>query len=176
MRIVKTTTQPDFQALFFDYFGSKPRRHRYELRFGTSNLFHDVVFLSSLVHDARFVMNGVLRQKDRVRIQIQRDTWEVGTLVRENAAELHYCKSELKFNGVASVEWRFTGNVAAEKDELWIHDLRLRQLSQPEDSFEILISGENWGVSFVLGEDNAAVMLQDKELPISHAIPIDTNG
>jgi hypothetical protein len=173
---MKIGTQPDFQSLFFDYFGSKPRRHRYVLRFGTSNLHHDVIFLGSLIHDARFTRSGVQRRKDKIKIQIERDTWEVGTLVRENAPELHYCKSELKLCGVISVEWRFIEPVVSENDELWIHDLALNRSRQREDCYEVVIAGKQWEVLLVLEEDHAAIMLQDKELPISHAATPMTNG
>jgi hypothetical protein len=174
----KPIIQPDFQAIFFDHFGSKPSRHRYELRFGTSNLHHDVIFLGSLIHDARFTRSGIQLRKDKIKIPIERDTWEVGTLVRENAPELHYCKSELKLIGVKSVEWRFAGTVVAENDELWISDLSLTKSIQREDCYELMIGGREWEVLFVLEEDIASVMLHDKETPISHAIariPMDNH-
>lgn len=172
----KPKIQPNFQAIFFDYFGSKPRRHHYELRFWTSNLRHDAIFLASLIHDARFSRSGVKRRKDKVSIIIDRDTWEVGTLVREGAPELHYCKSELKIEGVRSIEWRFTGDVLAENDELWIHDFSLTQSRQQQDCYEIIIGGENWKLIFVLDEENASVILHDKEAPISHAVAPKSKG
>jgi hypothetical protein len=172
----KPIIQPDFQSIFFDHFGSKPRRHRYELRFGTSNLHHDVIFLGSLIHDARFTRVGIQLRKGKIKIPIERDTWEVGTLVRENASELHYCKSELTFSGVKSVEWRFTGSVAAESDELWIGDLILRKLIQRQDYYEFVMSGRDWEVLIVLEEDIASIMLRDKETPISHATAPKANG
>jgi len=172
----KPIIQPDFQSIFFDYFGSKPRRHRYELRFGTSNLHHDVIFLGSLIHDARFTRGGIQLRKGKIKIPIERDTWEVGTLVRENAPELHYCKSELTLSSVKSVEWRFSGTVAAENDELWIGDLTLTKSIQRQDCYEIMLSGREWEVLIVLEEDNASVMLHDKETPISHATVPKANG
>jgi hypothetical protein len=168
----KAILQPDFQSIFFDHFGSKPRRHRYELRFGTSNLHHDVIFLGSLIHDARFTRGGIQLRKGKIKIPIERDTWEVGTLVRENAPELHYCKSELTLSGVKSVEWRFAGTVAAENDELWISDLTLTR----QDCYEFVLSGREWEVLIVLEEDIASVMLNDKETPISHATAPKANG
>ncbi|MDD2468077.1 MAG: hypothetical protein PHI97_29210 [Desulfobulbus sp.] len=172
----KPIIQPDFQAIFFDHFRSNPRRHRYELRIGTSNLHHDVIFLGSLIHDARFTRSDVQRRRDKIKIQIERDTWEVGALVRENAPELHYCKSELKLSGVKSIEWRFTGTVVAENDELWVSDLTLSRSRQQQDCFEIAINGEGWAMLLVLEEDNASVMLHDKETPISHSTVPNTNG
>lgn len=176
MQKIKPITQPDFQAIFFDYFGSKPRRHHYELRFWTSNLRHDAIFLSSLIHDARFSRSDVKLRKDKVRFIIERDTWEVGTLVRERAPALHYCKSELKLSGVKSVEWRFTGAVIAENDELWIHDFTLARSRDQQDIFEVIIGGENWELVLVLEEGNAAIILNDRESPISHEVAPKNKG
>jgi len=81
--------QPNFQALFFRYFGPVPKRHIYEVRLDTSNMGHDIIFLSSLLHDARLSRNSVRREGEKVMIRIERDTWEVGTLVRKGAPELH---------------------------------------------------------------------------------------
>ena len=166
----KPIIQPDFQAIFFDYFDNKPRRQHYELRFRTSNLHHDAIFFASLIHDALFSRSSVQHRKNKVSIIIERDTWEVGTLVREGAPELHYCKSELQIKGVRSIEWRFTGAVAAENDELWIHYFTLTHSKQQADFYEVVIGGVNWKLIFVLEEDHASIILRDKGLPISHAV------
>lgn len=107
---------------------------------------------------------------------MERDTWEVGTLVRENSPELHYCKSELKLSGVKSVEWRFSGAVIADSEELWIDNFTLTQSKQQQDCYEVILYGEDWELIFILEEANASVMLQDKELPISHGVVSNTNG
>ncbi len=176
MKKRKKIKQPDFQAIFFDHFGSKPRRHNYELRFWNSNLRHDIIFLCSLIHDARFTRSDIQRRKDKIKIPMERDTWEVGTLVRENSPELHYCKSELKLSGVKSVEWRFSGAVIADSEELWIDNFTLTQSKQQQDCYEVILYGEDWELIFILEEANASVMLQDKELPISHGVVSNTNG
>lgn len=45
--------QPDFTRLFFEHFGTRPRKVVYEMRQGAFRL-HDLVFLESLIHDATF--------------------------------------------------------------------------------------------------------------------------
>src|SRR6187401_2032374 len=115
--------QPDFQALFFEHFGPVARRHSYELRFETSNLLHDVVFLSSLVHDARFRPEGMRRQGPRLIVDLERDTWETGGLSKPTG--LHYIASRLSVRGVADAEWRLRRGPIASNEELWISTLSL---------------------------------------------------
>jgi hypothetical protein len=48
---------PDFTALFFASLGARSKPILYELRDGPEML-HDLVFLSSLIHDARGVFQA----------------------------------------------------------------------------------------------------------------------
>ncbi len=171
----KRINQPNFQAIFFDHFGTKPRRQRYELRFDTSNLYHDVIFLSSMIHDARISRNAVHQRKDKVKILMQRDTWENGTLVLENAPKLHYCESQLNISGVQSIEWRFACSIPKEQEELWIVGLDLSRSHESSDYFDLVLDGMDWALWMKLDENRASVMLKDIGLPLSHEVSPEQN-
>jgi hypothetical protein len=150
--------QPDFQALFFSYFGPEPRRRRYELRFGTSNVHHDLVFLSSLLHDARFRRAAVRRRGNKITIPLERDTWEVGL----DLSKLHYIGSRLTIDGVESVEWRFREPIVPRvEDELWILNLSLHRAKREDDHLRFTLVGDGWEFETLLNEDTAAVLMQD---------------
>ena len=157
--------QPDFQALFFDHFGSRPCRHRYELRFLSSNLYHDLVFLASLLHDARFPRTAVRHRGKKVSILLERDTWEVGP----NLANLHYIASRLTIDGVDSLEWRFeTPVLPSEDDELWVLDLSLNRLGPEGDHLRFTLVGDGWELDTLISEESAAIVLRDIGTPQSN--------
>jgi hypothetical protein len=68
--------QPDFPKLFFEYFGTKPRKVLYEIRQGPCR-FHDLVFLNSLIHDATFHRKDARLSSERLTIPVDRDCWEL---------------------------------------------------------------------------------------------------
>lgn len=98
-------TQPDFGQFFHTDVWTPVR---YELREG-ANLRHDVVYLSSYLHDARFrpkemLFDGVHKQ---LRIPLERDTWET---YRSKDA-LDTVPSELRIGRLNVWKWR-TARVA----------------------------------------------------------------
>ena len=160
--------QPDFQGLFFDFFGPVPKRHRYGLRFKTSNLHHDLIFLTSLLHDARLTLGSVRVRGSNVVINMERDTWEVGFLVREGAPTLHYCRTRLSVGGVRESEWRFRSQPPPRDAELWLDKLDLQPSRENCEWFDLRLLGEGWEYHLVLVEEEAAVLLRDLARPISH--------
>src|SRR5512139_4057654 len=98
--------QPDFTKIFADYFGAKPRKVIYELR-PPPNFIHDLVFLSSLVHDATLKRSRIIIKGKSLIIPIMRDCWE---LYIHDKSELQTAKSILRFSPVADLEWIFKGN------------------------------------------------------------------
>ena len=77
--------QPDFRQLFYDYFGSNPKKVTYSIR-TDSNRYHDLIFLKSLVHDARFKRNEIKLRGKRLIIPINRDCWELGFVKHEKSS------------------------------------------------------------------------------------------
>jgi hypothetical protein len=152
--------QPDFRALFFAHFGPVPKRHRYELRFNTSNLHHDLIFLSSLLHDARFSSASARRRGSRVVIDLERDTWEVGTLVHEGTTTLHYLPSRLSIAGVSGEEWRFEKAIPDATTELWIDHLSLNRCNEGGSPFRFVLTGPDWAYRLTLRDEAASVVLR----------------
>jgi hypothetical protein len=66
--------QPDFSALFRT---DKIAPLHFRVRPGACAA-HDVQFLSSYLHDARFTPRSVTRRGKKVFITLQRDCWEFG--------------------------------------------------------------------------------------------------
>jgi hypothetical protein len=91
--------QPDFTKIFFDHFGGKPQKIRYELRL-PPHLLRDLAFLTSLVHDARFQRKDIVYRGERLTIPINRDCWEI-PITEEN--EFHIAESKLVFATVRAI-------------------------------------------------------------------------
>ena len=165
--------QPDFQALFFEHFGRRPRPHTYKVRFGTSNVYHDVIFLDSLVHDARLSRHSVRRQGGRVTIRLQRETWEVGTLVRKGAPPLHHVPSLLRISGVERLVWRFANRKV--RGEL---SLRGAHLQPPRDAeaYHFILDGYRWKLHLLLNEYRAGIVLHDTGTPRRYPVRTRSNG
>jgi hypothetical protein len=119
--------QPDFQALFFAHFGRQPKRQRYELRFNSSNLHHDVVFLTSLVHDARLTRASVKRRGSKLTLDLLRDAWELDTVRHAEVPELLIAPSRLTIAGVIALDWGFEDRVPECGDELEIQSVEVER-------------------------------------------------
>ena len=163
--------QPDFQALFFAHFGRTPRPHRYEVRFGTSNVYHDVIFLDSLVHDARLSRGSVRRQGRTVTIRLKRETWEVGTLVLKGAPALHQVGSSLKIKGVERVVWHFADSRSRVWKELSLRGAHLQPPSESE-AYEFVLDGYRWQLRLRLKEYHAGIVLQDTGAPRRYSVRV----
>jgi hypothetical protein len=161
--------QPDFQALFFDHFGQTPARQRYELRFGTHHLHHDVVFLSSLLQDARLSRAAVRGRRGMVVIAAERDTWELGSLVLPGAPPLHHCPCRITVGGVAGVEWDFDREVPDIDAELWLSRVRLERRQRGADGMSLLLEGAAWCLRLAVHPAKASVVMQDAREPRAHA-------
>lgn len=156
----KKDKQPDFQGLFFEHLGGKPRKQRYELRFGTSNLYHDVIFLSSLIHDARFKMDNIRTRGHRLYIDLERDTWELGM------EPLNYCKSRLTICGVVGTELRDENPLDERCEELCVRDIALTEewdhYDYSKDSrFRLVLNCDDKVFHMFLDEKLASVVLRD---------------
>lgn len=158
--------QPDFQKLFFDYFGSVPRKVAYTVR-QDSNRYHDLVFLSSLTHDARFKMAHVILSGQRLALAINRDCWELG-IEHDGITGLYVADSALVISPVISLEWRTPHGCKMEEQEFWITSIWLSQ-SDDEELRDLVIEGLEWSCVVKLRDENIKIRLMDKVTPVLHS-------
>ncbi|KPJ73000.1 MAG: hypothetical protein AMK72_11525 [Planctomycetes bacterium SM23_25] len=163
--------QPDFQKLFFEYFGGKPKRVTYVVR-RDSNCFHDLVFLASLLHDARLKRGEVRLRGKRLSIPINRDAWELFPVTCVgDARELYTADARLTISPVVRMEWRFDADVRFDPDfELWIDDVWMdRKLSaadpKADDIRTVMIEGFGWRCVLWVLDHDLKIRLQDLQVP-----------
>ena len=66
--------QPDFSRIWREHFSTLARGVSYRVR-DNACFGHDLMFLSSLIHDARII--GVDRTPRELSLQLERDRWEL---------------------------------------------------------------------------------------------------
>jgi hypothetical protein len=161
--------QPDFTKLFYDYFGQTPRKVQYEVRQGPSR-YHDLIFLSSLVHDARFQRENIRLRGHRLTVPINRDCWELKSIEYETAtakyAEMHIADATINISPVEEIQWTFEHafNFAPDR-ELWIHNLWLERSNFDADKVLVTIDGVDWKCLLIVGDDDLHIKLRDNEIP-----------
>jgi hypothetical protein len=177
---------PDFQKVFSDYFGRVPRKITYEVR-RDSNCYHDMAFISSLIHDARFRLSDVNLRGKRLTIDMNRDCWELGMLDKKGSSELHIADSRLTITSVVDLEWNYQYLPDFdESTELWIinifyspdelpsvarsvaESVRLQNPKIKDDfvfSFPDRITLNGWFWSLQIALFDAKIKLSDKEVP-----------
>lgn len=155
--------QPDFQKLFFDHFNGPPKKVTYEVR-QDSNRYHDLVFLSSLIHDARLKRSDVVQQKKQVSISINRDCWELGIVKRKGIGELYIANSKLIISPTKSIQWHFQRKFKFDEEELWIGDIWLNR-SSGDDFRCLIIEGHGWDCEIKLKDEDIRIVLEDVEVP-----------
>jgi hypothetical protein len=152
--------QPDFTRLFFSTFGGKPSKVQYALRQGAC-LYHDLAFLASLTHDARFRRKDVRLRAKRLSLPIERDCWELG--FTDNG--LHIAASHMTVFGVSNMQWSFEeGTYFSPDTELWINSLYIAD-SPPADHLRFVISGLKWRCHLTVFQEDFVVRLEDQEMP-----------
>ena len=155
--------QPNFQKLFFDHFNGPPKKVTYEVR-QDSNRYHDLVFLSSLIHDARLKLSDVVRQKKQVSISINRDCWELGIVKRNGIGELYMANGKLTFSPAKSIQWHFQRKSKLDEEELWIGGIWLNRPSR-NDLRSLIIEGHGWDCEIILKDEDIRIVLEDIEVP-----------
>jgi hypothetical protein len=94
----------DFTAIF-------GKRRIEPLRFSTRrnvNYFHEVIFLSSYLHDSTFAPAELTYKDGVLVVPVQRTCWEFWTRLRRVREELLGCRSLLTVSGVRSMKWNRT--------------------------------------------------------------------
>ena len=160
-------SQPDFSKIFFDLYGGKPKKIRYSLREGACRI-HDLVFLSSFLHDARFFRSNMKLRGQRLTIETERDCWELGF----NKNELYTAKSRLIFTGVTDFRWEIDGihnNCLSE--ELWIMSFYFVEnyFLHKSDFYDLIMLGDDWKLTIKMKEYDSSMTMQDIEVPHLYA-------
>lgn len=155
--------QPDFKKLFNTIAGATPQKIDYKIR-QDSNLFHDILFLDSFVHDSRFKSKQILLKSKKVIIPIERDCWELPYKKNKNGSELYITNSMLSISPAFDIKWTIGKlNNIVDDDELWINDVWLsREII--DNRREFVISGRFWALSIKISE-NFHIRLQDLQIP-----------
>lgn len=162
----KMRKQPDFTALFFDYFGGRPRKVAYEVRHGSSR-WHDLVFLNSLVHDARFCRKDIWVKSKRLVLPVNRDCWELPRHESEKSSELHIANARLSIYPVKSVVWSFDQNHSFSADaEMWLDYIWLERTAISQDgTIPVVLAGYGWRCTILADADDLEIKLRDLEVP-----------
>jgi hypothetical protein len=158
--------QPDFTEVFREYFGETPKKVTYHLRHGP-NRIHDLVFLDSIIHDARFRRKDLILRGTRLTIPIERDCWE---LLRSNKLnELYVARSRLLVSPANAIHWSFRHGAAISPDDcLCIDHVCLDDRSKnPYD--RLIVSGSAWECAITACDSDLAVRLEDVETPSRHS-------
>lgn len=164
--------QPDFRQLFYDYFGSKPKKVNYFIR-QDSNRYHDLIFLKSLIHDARFKRIDFRLRGKKIAIQLNRDCWELGFVERNESSELYIANSRLSISPVFDIEWHSChGYGINPESELWIHDVVIQRESS--EMLKIILDGDKWSLHMKALDDDFRMKVQDLEVPYLYSMKTKT--
>lgn len=159
--------QPDFKKLFYDHFGSTPQKVTYSVR-SDSNRFHDMVFLSSLIHDSRFKIEEMRQRGKKIIIPINRDCWEIPRVRYEKPSphsELHIANAQLTIAPVLGITWTYRHGIKfSNKSELWIQNIWLNRQDN-EEMGTLALNGFDWNCALIVNTDDLVIKLQDLEIP-----------
>jgi hypothetical protein len=153
--------QPDFTALFFETFAAMARPIVYEVR-RHANRPHDMQFLSSLLHDARFRREDIVEKDGMLTFPLQRDRWEDNPMESEEG--IWSVDTTLVIGPVISQEWAF-GEDFDRSNELLIVDIRLQHAPNDEDRAVLQLCGDTgfWHAALIVDPADLRIHLQDSE-------------
>jgi hypothetical protein len=154
--------QPDFGSFFKT---RNPDPIAFEVRWD-SNLYHDIAYLSSYMHDARFSLANVTRREKLLKIKLDRDRWELWH--DEPGEELLTAASTLRLAPVLHWEWVFFDPQTVPRldtdDELIVAEVFLGQGHwEGDDSTELVLSNRHagWHLRVELAIEETVVRLED---------------
>ena len=166
--------QPDFNALFFGLSRGRPTKLEYRTRPGPDYL-HDVLFVSSLCHDARVLdvaLNPSANGSVALTLQLSRDCWERGMCyVKGEGTVLHLqtAKSTLHISGVrdSDVLRKDIANLCGESIRyLWVGSgFRTRNDGDGRDYTIDLVVNSDSCVSLRSAESYMHLALADTQVP-----------
>lgn len=157
------TTPPDFTAFF--------RRGvvlplRFEVR-PLANHVHDIHFLSSYLHDARFDPATVSLRGKKLVFPVHRDCWELYDIERGAGSELRTAKSRLTIRPVTSIRWEADA-ASTLVDELKIESVYLGPAHwEADEASELVVSSPHlrWKLTITIDGDFGDIRLSDLETP-----------
>lgn len=106
------------------------------------NLYHDIFYLSSYIHDSRFKMRNIAFRGKKLIVPLERDRWELFGK-RKN---LQSIPSRLIIYPVLSMCWEFCGPLAIFRGDLRSRDVWIRHFYLGEsfwddsDRWELVLS------------------------------------
>lgn len=153
--------QPNFNQIWSKCLGGKtPKAITYCIRDG-SNFIHDIVFLSSLIHDARIKTSKIKLTGRKLILPLQRDCWELG-LTKNN--ELHITDSVLIISGVKEVKWT---SRKPTKTEIWLDYIWVSENYRKHDTdfFDLIFAGFEWRFMLSLDVIKWSIVLEDQGKP-----------
>ena len=157
--------QPDFGSFFHC---TTPTKIKYQLRFN-ANLFHDVVYLRSYIHDARFKIESIKHTRKRLIIPIERDCWELGFdtphgLITAESKLTLFPVEDFSLTMLDLPNQQITGNDAENK--FWISEIFIcDDYYENHDDFHIVIKTINLRMEIHLKSGSPLVKLEDLTIP-----------
>jgi hypothetical protein len=126
------------------------------------NLLHDLVFLSSYIHDASFEISKLRLSGKTLRIPMQRDRWER----YETSRELESVAAKLVISPVLALKWEPIPKTRASSrsNEFFIRDVYLGEsFWDSSDRADIVLSsnGKNPRKLRIIVRDPFSIRLQD---------------
>jgi hypothetical protein len=160
--------QPDFSAIFFDYFGKCPKPLSYELRFDSS-LLHDLQFMSSLLHDSVFCPENMITARRRTSLTILRECWELPKVKVDGAIHLYVVESSLIISPSAEVTWCLPADFLRQGQQ---SALTLQHLYVGADYWDpersgatLILQGASWTCNIRVDSKSPLVRLRDLGVP-----------
>ncbi|HKP35530.1 MAG TPA: hypothetical protein VJT71_01635 [Pyrinomonadaceae bacterium] len=155
--------QPDFSALFRR---DKVTPLHFRVRLGPCDV-HDLHFLSSYLHDARFKPDAVNLRGKRLTIDFERDCWELGHTEHNRFCELHIAKSCLSVTPVSNIRWE-AANILPADGELWLEKIYFGAAHwEIGNATEVVLSAPHagWKLAISAAKEFKTFRLDDKETP-----------
>ena len=128
------------------------------------NYFHDIIFLSSYLHDATFSPKAMVHEDGKLTLDIHRDCWEFYTRIHRLTDKLLGCRSKLQISGVASANW--STDAVPEEFEITKVYVGERQYLDGETARLIIASlGQDLRFELIGSDDFFEIELKDLEEP-----------
>lgn len=156
--------QLDFGALFFEYFRNARRPLRYRVRSSSSNVVHDLEFVSSLAWAANLTLPAIVLRRARVSVRLVRLCNEVPE--QDGRRELAI-KSRLVIGPVSAIEWRFVGEPLPASEPTQISGLCLAPDFWDHEiaGCTIILLGDSWRCLVQLSRKDFSLTLTDEGEP-----------
>ncbi|WP_165244733.1 hypothetical protein [Paludisphaera soli] len=131
------------------------------------NYKHEVHYLSGYLHDARFTAASVVRRGQTLRVDFDRDCWELGLVRRPASSELYIAKSRFTIAPVADLRWDIDDPATLTR-ELWVENIYLGPDHwEVPGASELVLSAPHggWRMRIEIDDDVADIRLRDLEKP-----------